>query len=136
MERLARLPAAESRAVVVERGLRARMADGAVLVADRYYARGAEQAPIVLLRTPYSRNAFGGIFARLFAERGYQAVVQSVRGTFGSDGEFDAFRNEARDGRDTLEWLSRQRWFAARVGLFGPSYLGLTQWAMAGDLPP
>jgi predicted acyl esterase len=36
--------------------------------------------------------------ARLFAERGYHAVVQSTRGTFGSGGQID-FDLEAGDGR-------------------------------------
>ena len=135
IEHLARLPPAHSRDIEVERRLPARMNDGVVLLADRYIARGSESAPIVLVRTPYNRGAIGGLFARIFAERGYQVVVQSVRGTFDSGGRFDAFRDEERDGRATLEWLSKQPWFSGRVGLFGASYLGLTQWAVAADAP-
>ncbi len=141
--RLARLPAARTHEIVVEHKLPARMPDGVVLLADRYFARPhpgplpeGEGAPIVLMRTPYNRGAVGGLFARIFAERGYQAVVQSVRGTFDSGGTFNAFRDEERDGRATLEWLKDQPWFSGRVGLFGASYLGLTQWAVAADAPP
>jgi uncharacterized protein len=110
------------------------MPDGVVLVADRYFAPANSGAPIVLIRTPYNRRAFG-VFARIFAERGYQAIVQSARGTFGSGGTFNAFRDEERDGRATLEWLSRQPWFNGKIGMFGLSYLGLTQWAVAADAP-
>jgi hypothetical protein len=133
--RLAGLPPARTHAVAVERGLRVPMPDGATLLADHYSPRGGGHEPIVLIRSPYGRAVFG-IFGRIFAERGYQVVVQSVRGTFGSGGEFDAMRNEARDGRATLDWLAAQAWFVPNVGMSGPSYLGFVQWAVATGAPP
>lgn len=136
IERLAHLPPALSRDLLVQQRLPATMPDGVVLVADRYFSRDYPGAPIVLIRTPYNRAAVGGLMGRIFAERGYQSIVQSVRGTFDSGGTFDAFRNEERDGHATLEWVAQQPWFSGRVGLYGPSYLGLTQWAVAADLPP
>jgi putative CocE/NonD family hydrolase len=134
LARLARLPTARSRRVGVELDLAVPAWDGVVLLADRYYPIGEEAVPVVLVRTPYGRRSFA-IFGRVFAERGYQALIQSVRGTFGSGGRFDAFRDEEADGRATLEWLLRQPWFGGRVGTYGPSYLGFVQWAMAGATP-
>jgi uncharacterized protein len=135
LARLAGLRPAHTHDVVVERDLPVPMPDGAVLLADRYVARRDERAPIVLLRSPYGRRTLFGLIGRLFAERGYQAVVQSVRGTFGSGGEFDAFRHEAADGRATLDWLAAQPWFGDSVAMMGPSYLGFVQWAVAADAP-
>jgi putative CocE/NonD family hydrolase len=133
---LARLPPAQDRDVVVERDLAAKMADGVDLLADRWVAatRAGTSAPppIVLLRSPYGRRQIG-VVGRLFAERGYQAVIQSCRGTFGSGGEWEPFRHEQQDGHDTLNWLADQPWFNESVYTFGPSYLGLVQWAMCGD---
>ena len=130
---LAALPPARTRDVGVERDLPATMPDGAALLADRYFPRAGGTPPVVLIRTPYGRRSFG-VFGRVFAERGYQAVIQSLRGTFGSDGHFE-FRDERDDGRATLDWLSRQSWFGGRVGMYGPSYLGFVQWAVARDAP-
>jgi uncharacterized protein len=122
--------------VVVERDLAAKMADGVDLLADRWVAatRAGSTAPppIVLLRSPYGRRQIG-VVGRLFAERGYQAVIQSCRGTFGSGGEWVPFRHEQQDGQDTLAWLAEQPWFNESVYTFGPSYLGLVQWAMCED---
>lgn len=132
---LAGLPPARARRVMVERDLRVPMPDGVALLADRYYATDGAQAPIVLLRSPYGRRTLFGLMGRLFAERGYQAVVQSVRGTFGSGGEFAPLRQEADDGRATLAWLAQQPWFGGRVGMTGASYLGFVQWAVAADAP-
>jgi hypothetical protein len=72
---------------------------------------------------------------RLYAERGYQMVIQSCRGTFGSEGELAPVRHERADGRATLEWVASQPWFDGRLVMWGASYLGMTQWAVAGDPP-
>jgi predicted acyl esterase len=63
-------------------------------------------------------------------------IVQSVRGTFGSGGDFVPFRNERADGRATLDWVIAQPWFGDSIVLVGPSYVGYVQWAVAADLPP
>jgi putative CocE/NonD family hydrolase len=132
--RLLRLPVPASREIVVERDLPATMDDGTVLLADRYAPRQVGPAPTVLVRSPYGRaNAFGFLFGRLVAERGLQAVVQSVRGTFGSGGRFDPF-NERADGLATLRWLREQPWHEGAVGMIGPSYMGIAQWAIAEEL--
>ena len=119
--------------VICEHDLHATMDDGAVLLADRWVASdtAATAQPTVLVRSPYGRRqAVGLLLGRLLAERGFQVLVQSVRGTFGSGGEFDPF-NERADGLATLAWLRAQPWHAGRVATIGPSYLGLVQWAIA-----
>ena len=111
------------------------MDDGAVLLADRWFARPMSDRaqPTVLVRSPYGRRQILGVlFGRLLAERGLQVVIQSVRGTFGSQGTFSPF-DERVDGLATLRWIRRQPWHAARIGMIGPSYLGLVQWAVAPE---
>src|SRR5271166_5947688 len=130
-----RLPRAQTRDVLCERDLRVTMDDGAVLLADRYVARGTHEQPqpTVLVRSPYGRRQVVGLlFGRLLAERGLQVVIQSVRGTFGSQGAFSPF-DERADGLATLRWIRAQPWHAERIGMIGPSYLGLVQWALAAD---
>lgn len=76
------------------------------------------------------------LYGMLFAEQGFHVVLQSCRGTGGSGGRFDLWRNEAADGRATVSWLREQPWFNGVLGTVGPSYLGYTQWALALDPPP
>src|SRR5947208_16677209 len=111
------------------------MDDGAVLLADRWVARAmsGRAQPTVLVRSPYGRRQVVALlFGRLLAERGLQVVIQSVRGTFGSQGTFSPF-DERADGLATLRWIRDQPWHAGGIGMFGPSYLGLVQWAVAPD---
>ena len=134
-----KLPPPRTTEVSVERGLTAKMPDGVELVADRWYpthplGEGKAEPATVLIRTPYGRTVMGPL-GRLYAERGYQVVVQSCRGTFGSGGEFVPVRNEQADGRATLEWVAGQPWFDGRLVMWGGSYLGMTQWAVAQDAP-
>jgi putative CocE/NonD family hydrolase len=72
----------------------------------------------------------------VYASRGYHVVFQSVRGTFGSGGEFDPMVNEIADGADTVAWLRDQPWFTGSFATIGLSYLGFTQWALLIDPPP
>jgi putative CocE/NonD family hydrolase len=135
LARRVRLPRAQTREVVCERDLRVRMDDGAVLLADRWVAAAMSDRaqPTVLVRSPYGRSQVVGLlFGRLLAERGLQVVIQSVRGTFGSQGRFSPF-DERADGLATVRWIRRQPWHADRIGMIGPSYLGLVQWAIAAD---
>ncbi len=131
--RLMRLPRAQTGDVVIERDLEVPMPDCVVLLADRYAPRRQPDVPTLLVRSPYGRSSFVGLlYGRLFAERGFQVLIQSVRGTFGSGGEFDAF-NERGDGIATIDWIQKQPWHAGRLGMMGASYLGIVQWAVAAE---
>jgi len=138
LQRRLKLPAPLTRDLVVRRDLRVPMPDGAVLLADHWAPRsGAEGLPTAVIRTPYGRRGpFGTILARPLAERGYQVLIQSVRGGFGSGGTFDPLIQERADGLATLDWVTGQPWFGDAMVLYGLSYLGYVQWAAAGDLPP
>jgi uncharacterized protein len=132
---LLKLPSPGTRDISVERDLGAKMADGAVLLADRWFpTRPSGDVPTLLIRTPYGRRIMGPL-GRLFAERGYQTVIQSCRGTFGSGGAWEPLRHERSDGHETLSWVASQPWFDGRLVTWGASYLGMTQWAVAADPP-
>jgi uncharacterized protein len=130
--RLWRLPAPLTRDLA-NQPLRIPMRDGLELLADRYYSRREPAQPTVLIRSCYGRGTLFKLIARLFAERGMQVVVQSCRGTAGSQGTFRPFFDEQNDGQDTVEWIARQPWFTGDLALWGVSYLGNTAWAVANS---
>jgi len=137
MARAFRLPPPRSRAVGVERDMAVPMDDGVELLADLYTPAGRGPHPTVLVRSPYGRaGVLGVLFGRLFAERGYRAMVQSTRGTFGSGGDFRPDFPERADGLATIRWIERQPWFDGRLAMNGPSYLGAVQWAVADEAGP
>ena len=75
--RMMKLPPAETRKIVVKCDLKVPMPDGVELLADHYYPRGDSKPPTVLVRSPYDRRIFFGLlYERLFAERGFQTLIQ------------------------------------------------------------
>jgi putative CocE/NonD family hydrolase len=133
--------------VGVQRKLPVVMPDGVTLLADRFFPAGSRAGPaggagtgyppVILVRSPYGRSGFAGLaFGHFFAQHGFQAVLQSVRGTFGSGGVFDPLGNERQDGLATVAWLEAQPWFGGSFAMYGPSYLGYSQWAIAADAGP
>lgn len=112
------------------------MRDGARLVTDLYLP-DSDPVGTVLIRSPYGRrNLPARVIAGVYAERGYRVVLQSVRGTFGSDGRFAPGRAEVDDAADTVAWMRDQPWFDGEFVTVGESYLGYTQWALLADPPP
>lgn len=116
---------------------RTQMRDGVVLLGDHFAPEVATPKGTILIRTPYGRGfPTSALNGRFYAGRGYHVLLQSVRGTFGSGGTFEAMAQETEDGADTVAWLREQPWFDGRLATLGGSYLGWTQWTLLQDPPP
>ncbi len=127
-----RLPAAIERTIKIEE-VRIPMRDGVALLGKRYCPAGGGARPTVLVRSCYGISGPLGLIGRLFAERGFQAILQNCRGVGGSEGVFRPFFDEQNDGEDTVNWLTGQAWFDGNLALWGISYLGNTAWAIANS---
>ncbi len=124
--------------VVVEFDVPARMRDGVVLRADVYRPAGDGSWPTLLCRRPYGKDhpmVFNWLNPLETAAEGFLVVVQDVRGRFASEGDWSPYRAERDDGFDSVEWAAGLRGSNGRVGMFGMSYHGFTQWAAALSRP-
>ena len=125
---------------VIDYSVPARMRDGVTLLADVYRPSEPGRYPALLSRTPYDRKnlatVLGGLDIRRAVNAGYVVVIQDVRGRWDSEGDFYAFADEIDDGYDSVEWVATQDWCDGRVGMFGASYVGATQWLAAIAGPP
>ncbi|MCX2680074.1 CocE/NonD family hydrolase [Galbibacter sp. EGI 63066] len=70
------------------------------------------------------------------ADKGYIGVIAYTRGKRFSPNEIWPYENDANDLFDIIDWISKQKWCDGRVGMFGGSYNGFTQWAAAKKLHP
>ena len=121
--------------VTVERNVAAKMRDGVTLRADIYRPKAEGKFPVLLVRTPYDKHGIIDFGLRA-AERGYVVIAQDVRGRFTSEGEWYTFKNESQDGYDTVEWAAALPYSNGKVGMFGGSYVGATQYLAAIAKPP
>ncbi|MGD2069214.1 MAG: CocE/NonD family hydrolase [Gemmatimonadota bacterium] len=133
-----RIEAELQRVAVVERKLMVPMRDGVRLATDVYRPRDADgPVPTILSRTPYNSNwwdvdlgAPRSMSTALdMVQRGYAYVVQSERGHFFSEGNWDILGPPLSDGEDALSWIAEQPWSNGKVGLVGCS--STAEWQMA-----
>lgn len=135
----------------VKRDVMIPMRDGVKLHTVILVPKGAERAPILLTRTPYSANKLtshaesnhlGSILngydnaQEIVVEGGYIRVVQDVRGKHGSEGDYIVNRplrgpqnptpvDHATDTWDTIDWLVKNvPETNGKVGILGISYNG------------
>ena len=121
----------------VEKNIMVPMRDGVRLATDTWIPADGGPGPALLVRLPYGKDMtalYGNpLLPNVFTlvEAGYTVVYQDCRGTHRSGGDFVPMVNEPSDGADTVAWLLEQPWCDGNIGTFGPSYLGLVQWASA-----
>lgn len=124
------------------------MRDGKRMLTAVYSPKDKSKTyPILLFRTPYSIKAYGEDFPPLsrlapsvdFLKSGYIIVLQDLRGTYKSEGEFIVMRSirddksdptaidASTDNYDTIDWLIKNvDGHNGKVGQWGISYPGWT----------
>src|ERR1700754_1277819 len=118
----------------------ATMRDGTVLRADVYRPSTKDAVPVILMRTQYGKSgAQAGSRYQTpdwFASHCYLVVIQDVRGQGASAGTFSEFTHDMDDGYDSVEWAAALPGSDGKVGMYGSSYVGATQWLAATTAPP
>lgn len=115
--------------MTIDRDVTVPMRDGVRLATDVYRPLDEDPHPVLILRLPYGKDDIHLVGTLLFSpddavRRGYAVVVQDVRGTNGSEGVFEPYRQERADGHDTVRWLLSQPWCDGSLGAYGASYMG------------
>ncbi|GAA1781372.1 CocE/NonD family hydrolase [Nocardioides hankookensis] len=126
------------------------MSDGTVLRGDLVLPAKADgtavdkRFPVIVTITAYNKSSgsfSGGLTGSApdyLVQRGYAHLTVDARGTGSSEGVWGAFsRREDKDAGEVVEWAhSRKRpWSNGRIGMNGPSYLGMSQIFAAGARP-
>ncbi|MCL4447520.1 MAG: CocE/NonD family hydrolase [Thermoplasmatales archaeon] len=126
--------------LIHEFGVKQKMSDGVYLSSDIFRPKEDRKFPVILTRSPYL--TMNGYFerlvddARFFARNGYVFIIQDCRGKNDSEGKYNPFHDDGKDGFDTIEWISEQPWSNGKVGMVGNSYAAWNQWATAVLNPP
>lgn len=127
--------------IIHEKNVPAVMRDGTTLYADVYRPDGEGKYPVLLQRMPYNKD-FLPLSTMVLdplaaAHRGYVVIIQDVRGRFASEGDtFYIYKNEFNDGYDSVEWAASLPYSDGNVGMYGLSYMGMTQFQAAIMKPP
>jgi putative CocE/NonD family hydrolase len=103
----------------------------AVWTHDRYHRASIHEGKLVteVDQSPWLQQLL---------KHGYIVGVVDVRGGGASYGTRQGpfAQEESRDAYDVTEWLAAQPWCDGNIGMFGRSYLGITQYFAASTSPP
>ncbi|KGM13683.1 CocE/NonD family hydrolase [Cellulomonas bogoriensis] len=111
--------------------------DGTVLRATVTRPEAPGPVPVLLMRTPYPvQDVRLDVDVAAVVRRGLALVCVANRGTGASDGVFEPWADDARDGADVIDWCAAQAWCTGDVVTYGRSYLAQTQLFAAGERPP
>jgi uncharacterized protein len=129
------------------------MRDGVKIAVDiiRPSINGApvnEPLPVVWTHTRYRRASLNqeedvystaeSFYLHPLLKHGYVTAAADVRGSGASFGTWQGIftQTETQDAYEITEWLAAQPWCNGIVGMYGGSYLGITQLMTASTQPP
>ena len=95
--------------------------------------------PVIWTHNRYHReNVYDWPHILPLLKYGYVIVSVDVRGSGASFGKYLGLFSpeETNDAYDITEWLAAQPWSDGNIGMYGRSYLGITQYMAASEAPP
>ena len=126
----------DRRRYAIDQDVPVRTPDGAtvcVLVVRPRSAPG--RLPALLNFTIYANPQTMMDEARRTASHGYAGVEGLTRGKGCSPDPPVPYEKDGVDAAAVIDWIARQEWSDGRVGMYGGSYEGFTQWAAAKHRP-
>ncbi|MBT8338382.1 MAG: CocE/NonD family hydrolase [Desulfatitalea sp.] len=142
--------------IIWEKDIAVTLRDGTIIYTDVFRpADNPTNLPALISWSPYGKTVpnpplpifppewvsglmkFEGADAAYWCNNGYAVVNPDARGAFNSEGDIHFWgRVEASDGYDVIEWAAAQDWSNSKVGLYGSSWLAISQWYIAETQPP
>ncbi|MGB5821453.1 MAG: CocE/NonD family hydrolase [Saonia sp.] len=96
-----------------------------------------EPLPVILQSTIYVRDKGRDLTTlKESVDKGYIGIIAYARGKRLSPDEIWPYENDGNDTYDVIDWISKQKWCDGRIGMYGGSYNGFTQWASTKKLHP
>lgn len=126
----------DERRYAIQRDVQVRTPEGATVCAVIVRQRSAPPRQTTLLNfTIYADPATMLNEARRSASNGYVGVTGLSRGKGCSPDTPVPYEHDGRDAAALIDWIAAQDWSDGRVGMYGGSYEGFTQWAAAKHRP-
>ncbi|MGB8193219.1 MAG: CocE/NonD family hydrolase, partial [Chitinophagaceae bacterium] len=111
--------------------------DGATISIIMARAKGiTAPQPCILQFTVYARLTDIDTRCKDAVNHGYVGVVAYTRGKRLSPDEPVPYEHDGKDVYDVIEWITKQPWSNGKVGMYGGSYNGFTQWSAVKNMHP
>jgi putative CocE/NonD family hydrolase len=127
----------DAKRYIADKEILIRTPDGAHIAAMMVRPKSAKAPlPALLIFTIYVDDEQDFSEVRKMAARGYAGVAAYTRGKGRSPDAPVPYEHDGKDARTVIDWISKQPWSDGRVGMYGGSYSGFTQWAATKNLHP
>lgn len=111
--------------------------DGASISTIIVRKKGNSQPlPAILFYTTYNQGAGDSIFGKRAVDKGYVGIVAYSRGIRTNLNDYAPYEHDGNDAYDVIDWISKQSWSNGKVGMYGGSYTGFSQWATVKNIHP
>ncbi len=124
----------EARRYVVDDDVHITTPAGVTLCATLVRPRTQAKLPTAFQFTIYA-NEYNHSEALHSASEGFVGLVANTRGKRHSLGSVEPYEHDGEDAAAVINWIAGQPWSNGRVGMYGGSYEGFTQWAAAKHHP-
>jgi putative CocE/NonD family hydrolase len=126
----------DARRYVIDKDIPVHTPDGAIICTMVVRPRAAAaRLPALLNFTIYADPNTLLSEARRTASNGYVGVAGLTRGKGCGPDQPVPYEHDGSDAAAVIDWISRQTWSDGRVGMYGGSYEGFTQWGAAKHMP-
>ena len=121
---------------IIEDSVLIRMKDGAVLSAVVVRNKALTSPLPVILRYSIYADPTDISKEKRAADEGYVGVTVNTRGKYLSAAAIEPFEHDGEDAYEMLDWISKQPWCNGKIGMYGGSYLGFSQWSALKKMHP
>ncbi|HVD59575.1 MAG TPA: CocE/NonD family hydrolase, partial [Gemmatimonadaceae bacterium] len=129
------IDADDARRYIITRDILVRTPQDGAVCALVYRPRNAKGKVTALLNFTIYESDQITFEARRTASNGYAGVEGLTRGKGCSPNKPVSHEYDGIDAAALIDWIARQPWSDGRVGMYGGSYEGMTQWAAAKHMP-
>src|SRR6185369_6238272 len=129
------IDADDARRYIITRDILVRTPKDGAVCALVYRPRNAKGKLTALLNFTVYESDQNTFEARRTASNGYAGVEGLTRGKGCSPTKPVSHEYDGIDAAALIDWIARQPWSDGRVGMYGGSYEGMTQWAAAKHMP-
>lgn len=125
----------DARRYAIDREAMVRTPDGAHIAVLLVRPAKAPPLPALLQFTVYANDDWAWADAKKMAAHGYAGVMAYSRGKGRSTDAIVPWEHDGADAAAVIDWIAAQSWNDGRVGMFGGSHSGYTQWAALKHRP-
>ncbi len=125
----------DARRYAIDRDTLVRTPDDASIAVLVVRPAKAPPLPALMTFTIYANDDWAWADAKKAAAYGYPGVVAYSRGKGRSPDAIVPFERDGADATAVIDWIAAQAWNDGRVGMYGGSYSGYTQWAALKHKP-